>query len=254
MLKRKSITALLILALAACLGLAGCGAGDGQSSSSGSDNSASAGSGSADEAFEQFLYDGYYSADDYVDGLPVFYDRWEDGTVDESGGHTWIEYIVADFDADGQDEMLLYQTFYTGEYYIDGPGSLIMYECEGGEVVMKSFCYYRGDLHSDKVAFYDNMVVYDERWYDGGSSLSLLMFDNGMRSSFGLDDGQYLSYEQRGDDFDHMDRNICSAFSVDDNRQVTNEEYMEESESILTGDFIDVEIYSADEDGISEAF
>ena len=204
----------------------------------------------ADEAFQLFLTNSYESADWYYQDLPVFYDRDDYGNILDTGGHTWIEYAVADFDGDGQDELLLYLTFYTGQYVPDGPGSLILYEWEGEEVKQRSFCYFKSDLHGEDLFFFDNLIIYDEKWYDDGASLALYMFDESIRSRFGLYDGQYVSYNSVDGDFAFVDREICSAFSVDDITRLTNEEYIDEYDSIMTGNHIEVDIHPVTSAGI----
>ena len=210
-----------------------------------------------DFAFRNFLQEGYDNADDYVNGLAVYYDRDGNGQIDRNGGTTWMQYCLADFDNDGANELLLRTTFYSaGTYSVDDMALLHMYENYDGQVVEKNSCIMdaRGDFTSPGITFYNNDVVYWDDNYNGFRSICIYPFSDEIRNMVGINESKYLAYTPSNDGSGLVSRYINAGFFVDDYRDITEEEYNAELNSILTGQVISPTVHPVTTAGIDEGF
>ena len=220
--------------------------------------SASTGDYSPDDfAFRNFLQQGYDDADDYIDGLAVFYDRDGNGQINTNGGTTWMQYCLADFDNDGANELLLRTTFYSaGTYSVNDMGLLRMYENMDGQVIEKNNCFMdgRGDLNSPDITLYNNGVVYWKDNYNGYNSINVFPFTDEIRNIIGIDESKYLSYSLLNDGSGLVSRYVNAGFFVDEYHDITESEYQAELNSILTGQVINPTVYPVTTAGIDEGF
>lgn len=199
-----------------------------------------------EESFYTFLKNYYDSADEYCDGNPVHKDP-DSGY----GGTAWRDYIVVDFDSDGQNELLITEAFSKDSVYrTDGLNMyfISLYELENGVVTLKNKMCLSGDYEElETCVVYDNQVLYCEA--RDPNSQNFYIFDENERNRLGLLDYEFLSYTFY-DDGDIMRYHPVSYLG--EGALISNEDYKTESDSILTGNPIEFTIHHVTETGIEE--
>lgn len=215
----------------------------------------------AEEGFKAFLEEKYFNANAYSDGCPMFYDAdYETGDPDPNNGSVWFEYAVEDFDADGEIELMVYKKTYGGQEYSESNPNLLafidLYEWTNNEVILKDTYMFEDDLHDDtRVSFNDAGVLYDEVRDEWGGHLSLYLFNDNLRNSFGLYSGEYLFYSPNDVDFTSFTvYHSCGFYLGDPVGSLTNSEYIEETDGILTGNYKTLNLHPVTESGINEGF
>ena len=204
------------------------------------------------ESFYSYLRKGYDSADEYRDGLPVFYSIGGDNKKHPDNGQIWKDYTINDFDSDGENEMFLRVSFYTADPSNESGDIFYYFEIQNGIVTQVSYCITASSFayDPDMTYFTDNLVIYDER----EECLALYIFSENLRNKLGLLEGEYLRYEAEygADDSTTMTRMICSSFDVRETKVISMDEYVNESEMITAGQMIDAAIFPATDAGIEK--
>lgn len=211
------------------------------------------------DAFVAYLKNIYDKADDYANGYPYYYEREADGTPKpEYGATTWFKYAVADFDGDGESEMIVYNNTYVADSSspgVDGSvGGYHFFENTPSDGVKEVTGFtVLGSFAEGKITCYDNGLIDIERSTQGGGSYMIVIgFGDSFKSllgSFADFSGEYLSYEF-GQEGGSVNRNICSGFAVDDQKVLSSEEYRNEYEQTHTGRVINVRFLDINESNL----
>lgn len=198
---------------------------------------------SAKLAFYDFLMNNYNNADEYVDNMPMFYYVQGDGSKTPESGNVWYQYSIADFDGDGQNELLIKKKMFMGRYGSGPPenynyGMTYIYEWTGTDVEMYNYCTYDGELNSSDLNIYNNGVL----CVNQQDTLYLYIFNKDLLSRLGMFDGEYLFYSKEEGNNDLYTRSVLYKFGGTSDT-VSESEYREEIDAILTGDSIDIDIF-----------
>ena len=196
----------------------------------------------AKSAFLRYLYEQYEKADTYINDLPVFY----------SNSHIWKDFMINDFDGDGQKELIIHLSFYTGDPSNESGDMFNFYECKDGKVVQTDYSLahigFDYDYYWGHSLFNDKKVIIEE----GDSEWFFYTFSKKIRDKFGLKDGQYLYYVRENSDDDNMlfRRDICSSFAVEESEIIDYETFRKEIDYLDSGDLLDIVVYPATQKGI----
>jgi len=206
-----------------------------------------------EESFYSYLRKGYDSADEYKDGLPVFYSLGGDNKKHPDNGLIWKDYTINDFDSDGENEMFMRVSFYTSDPSNESGDLFYYFEMQNGMVTQVSYCTTASSFayDPDMTYFTDQLVIYDER----EECLALYIFSEELRNKLGLREGEYLRYEAEygSDDSTTMTRLKCSTFDVREMEEISMDEYEKESDMILSGKPLDTNINPATDKGIEKS-
>ena len=204
-------------------------------------------------SFYSFLRSGYESADEYKNGLPVLYSLGGDNKKHPESGQIWKDYIINDFDSDGEDEMILRVSFYTVDPSNESGNIFYYYELQNDQVIQDSYSFTAEPYSYDPemTLFMNNRVIYDEHEEE---YVAMYIFSADLRKKLGLNDGEYILYAaDRESESETISRLICSTFDVRKKDIISMDEYEKESDMIMSGDFLDVVICPATEEGIENS-
>lgn len=202
-------------------------------------------------AFYDFMKEKYNNADEYVDGMPLFYIEGGDGIKKPDSGSVWYQYSIADFDGDGENELLINVKMFMGRYGIGAPDNYnyemkYLYEWNGTDVEMYNYCTFDGDLNDDDdIEFYNNGVI----CVKNAKSLYLFIFNKSILDRLGMHDGEYIIYSETEGNDDSYIRTIGYKFGgLSDT--ISKFDCRKEIESILTGKAVNFESFWFTEENI----